>query len=214
MSYRLYNRLGSGGFAIEVALTLAGARFELELLDSVPGNPLPESFREINPWGQVPALILPDGSLMTESAAMLIHIAAAHPDKGLAPTSGTPAHARFLRWLVFLAANVYEAEIRIGYPDRFTTDPAGAPAISEAAHRRMTEGLALVAAEVTPGGYLFGAEMGVIDVYIAMLVAWHGDGGMVGEGAALAHRVAAHPVVAPIWQRNFDSRMDVKWGRR
>lgn len=52
MPYKLYNRLGSGGFAVEAALALAGVDFEFVEVDSVPGTPLPESFRDINPWGK------------------------------------------------------------------------------------------------------------------------------------------------------------------
>ena len=45
MGYRLYNRLSSGGFVVEAALTLAGAAFELVELDSKVGTPLDDSFR-------------------------------------------------------------------------------------------------------------------------------------------------------------------------
>jgi len=54
MIYKLYNRLGSGGFVVEAALTLCDEPFELINLDSTPGTELPESFRAFNPWGQVP----------------------------------------------------------------------------------------------------------------------------------------------------------------
>ena len=213
MSYKLYNRLGSGGFVVEAALTLAEASFELELLDSVPNTPLPEAFREINPWGQVPVLLLPDGTFMTESAAILIHLAAAHPEKALAPAPGTSAHAVFLRWMVFLSANVYEAVLRHGYPDRFTADPDGAPAVVEAADRRLAEGLRVVEDTLAPDGFLLGEAMSVADLYLAMLNAWHGAGKELPLCEALTHRVAAHPVVAPVWRRNFDHRLSTAWGR-
>ena len=116
MSYTLYNRPGSGGFVVEAALTLAETPFQLIELDSKAGTTLPDSFRETNPWGQLPTLILPDGSTMTETAAMLIHIAAAFPEKNLAPPPGTPAHAAFLRWTVFAGINVYEARPRCWAP--------------------------------------------------------------------------------------------------
>ena len=59
MTYQLYNRDGSGGFVVEAVLALADESFELIRLDSTPGTPLPESFRDINPWRQVPVLITP-----------------------------------------------------------------------------------------------------------------------------------------------------------
>jgi GST-like protein len=39
----------------------------------------------VNPMQQVPALILPNGELMTESAAILIHLADSHPAARLSP---------------------------------------------------------------------------------------------------------------------------------
>ena len=107
MPYRLYNRVGSGGFVVEAALALAETAFELEELDSRPSTPLPESFRVHNPWRQVPTLILPDGSTMSETAAILIDLSACHQDKELGPRPGTTAHAQFLRCggLVRVSAN-------------------------------------------------------------------------------------------------------------
>ena len=106
MSYKLYNRIGSGGFVVEAALALADIPHELVTLNSVTSTPLPASFRDINPWGQVPTLLTPDGDTLTESAAILIHLAACHPGKGLGPPPGSPEHGQFLRWLVFMSSNI------------------------------------------------------------------------------------------------------------
>ena len=48
MSYKLYNRTGSGGFVVEAALALADQPYQLVTMETKPGTPLPESFREIN----------------------------------------------------------------------------------------------------------------------------------------------------------------------
>ena len=205
MSYTLYNRPGSGGIVVEAALTLAGAPFELIELDSKAGTPLPESFRETNPWGQLPALILPDGTTMTETSAILVHLALCFPDRRLAPPPGTPAHAAFLRWTTFANVNLYEAVLRRGYPFRFTDDPEGQEALRRAAVRRMGEGLALIDAHVE-GPFLLGAEMTLADIYIAMLFAWHRGGIEAPRLARIAEAVRCHPVVGPIWRRHFGER--------
>jgi glutathione S-transferase len=214
MSYRLYNRDGSGGFAVEATLALAGIPFELIKVDSVPNTPLPESFREINPMGQVPVLITPDGTLMTETAAILIYLASAHPETKIGPAPATPAHAGFLRWNVFLSVNVYEAILRKGYPDRYTNDREGTAAVAAAADTRLRQSLEVIEQAVEPGRYLLGETLYSVDIYLAMLNAWQG----VDQGLPilddLTHRVAGHPVISPIWQRNFDHRLRTKWGRR
>ena len=205
MSYTLYNRPGSGGFVVEAALTLADAPFELIELDSKAGTPLSGSFRETNPWGQLPTLILPDGTIMTETSAILVHLSLCFPDKRLAPLPGTPAHAAFLRWMTFANVNLYEAVLRRGYPFRFTDDPAGYDALRSAAIRRMGEALAVIEAHVE-GPFLLGEEMTVADVYIAMFLVWHRGDLEAARLARIAEAVRGHPVVGPIWRRHFGQR--------
>ena len=74
MTYKLYNRAGSGGFAPEAALAVAGLPYDLILLDSAPSTPLPASFRDINPWGQVPVLITESGTALFESDAIVEYL--------------------------------------------------------------------------------------------------------------------------------------------
>jgi glutathione S-transferase len=206
MTYRLYNRLGSGGFVVEAALALAGAPVELVELESKPGTPLPESFRETNPWGQVPTLILPDGTTMTETAAILIHLAACYPEQRLAPEPGTPAHALFLRWTVFAGVNLYEAVLRAGYPFRFTTDPEATEATRAAAIGRMGAALTVLEEAIGSGPFLLGGSMSLTDVYLAMLFIWCESETDTPRLAALKERVKQHPTVAPIWRRHFGDR--------
>ena len=205
MIYTLYNRPGSGGVVVEAALTLADAPFELIELDSKAGTPLPESFRETNPWGQVPTLILPNGTTMTETSAILVHLGLCFPDKHLAPPPGTSAHGAFLRWTAFANVNLYEAVVRRGYPFRFTDDPEGYDALRSAATRRMREALALIDAHVE-GPFLLGEEMTVADIYIAMFFVWHRGGIEAPRLARIAQAVRGHPVVGPIWRRHFGER--------
>ena len=206
MTYRLYNRPGSGGFVVEAAFALADEPFDLVELDSKAGTPLAESFRETNPWKQLPTLILPDGSILTETTAILIHLAAVFPGKGLAPLPGTPAHGAFLRWMVFASVNLYEAVLRTGYPQRFTADPNAVDATRTAAVTRMGEALVVLEDAVDPGPFILGAEMSLADVYIAMLFAWYQGEIEAPRLAALKDCVTQNAVVAPIWRRHFGDR--------
>ena len=213
MAYKLYNRLGSGGFVVEAALNLVDAPFEFIEIDSIPNTPLPDSFREINPWGQVPVLITPEGMMMSESAAMLIEIAARYPGTDAGPHPATADHAAFLRWLVFMSVNVYENVLREGYPSRYTSDLAGIDGVVEAGRRRQSEALNLLDEQVGRHGQVLPGGFSSADIYLAMLNAWHGEGRGLPACDALTHKVAAHPIIAPIWQQNFDHRLSTKWGR-
>ena len=74
-------------------------------------------------------------------ATILIHLAACYPDEGFAPAAGTPAHAAFLRWIIFTNVNIYEATLRQSYPFRYTSDPNAHDATRDAAIARMGEAL-------------------------------------------------------------------------
>lgn len=206
MTYRLYNRAGSGGFVVEAALVLADAKFELVEHDSRPGTPLPPEFRKTNPWGQMPTLILPDGTTMTESVAILIHLAACFPDKRLAPNPGTTDHAVFLRWLIFASVNIYEGILRKGYASRFTSDPDAIEATRTAAIARTGEALEVLEAAIEKGPFLLGDSMSVADPFFAMMLIWFSGDIDAPKLTALAEGVRRHPIVGPVWRRHFGDR--------
>ncbi len=206
MTYRLYNRTGSGGFVVEAALVLADVEFELIEHESKPGTPLPQEFRETNPWGQFPTLILPDGTTMTESTAILIHLAACYPEKQLAPAPGTTAHAIFLRWLIFASVNAYEGILRTGYPTRFTSDPNAVEATQSAAIARTGEALEVLESAIGEGPFLLGNTLCVADPFIAMLFIWFRGEIDTPRLTALTQSVRNHPVVGPVWRRHFGDR--------
>lgn len=210
MTYRLYNRLGSGGFAVEAALVYGGVDHTLELVDSPPSTPMPEHFRAINPWNQVPALITQDGTLITETGAILIWLAARHPDLG--PQSGSDEHGAFVRWIVFLSANIYEGVLRQTYPERFGAEDT-VKVVARAARDRNQQAFELIEAALDGRETLVGDAISAADIYTAMLTAWHRDLSALPRVTALAEKVAGHPAIAPIWQKNFDHRLDRKWGR-
>ena len=185
--YKLYGRPGSGSFAVQVALEEIGAKYERIWVGREAADVA--QFRATNPTGRVPALVLPDGTTVFESAAMLIHLALEHPQSALAPPSGTGRHAVFLQWMVFLSANVYEAALRIYYSARYSTRGA---ADAEVIRKQGTEDfcthLALISQGLGP--FVLGSEYSIADVYLYMLVTWYpGD---KSELYARAPQLEAH----------------------
>lgn len=169
--YKLYGWSGSGSVAVQIALEESGAPYQRIWVSKEPASLA--AYRRINPTAKVPALVLPDGTVMAESAAMLIHLAAAHPAAQLAPPPGTSRHALFLQWMVFLSANVYEAVLRIYYPDRYLPAGAGAAGVDAIRDQGTVDYLAhleLLAAALGP--YVLGDSWSVADPYLYMLAGW------------------------------------------
>jgi glutathione S-transferase len=198
--FTLYGRSGSGSLAVQVALEEIGAPYERIWVGQEPAEVA--RFRRLNPTGKVPALVLPDGTLMFESAAMLVHLALLNPDAALAPKPGTSRHALFLQWMVFLSANVYEAALRMYYSDRYSSrgetdsDPIRQKGVAD-----FLTYVGLVSQSLRP--YVLGAKYSIADVYLNMLASWYPDGKAelharlpsLGAHAAL---VSARPAVAKV----------------
>lgn len=208
MPYVLYSHDGSGGAVVEAALTKAGVDFELVEIHTRKGHHREPDYGVLNPWRQVPALKLPDGTVMTESAAMAIHLAAAHPEAGLGPAPGSTAHAAFTRWLVFMSANVYEADLRYYYPDRYTTDPEGVQAVKQAGRDHMARAFALLEDMLGVTGYLADGRLTLADVYLSMLSIWYPEPLDCPRIKALRAQIDQDADYGPIWERHFGQR----WG--
>jgi len=65
-------------------------------------------YRSVNPLGYVPALVLDDGTLLTEGAAIVQYIADLVPEKKLAPPNGTIERVKLQAWLNFFASEMHK----------------------------------------------------------------------------------------------------------
>ena len=180
-NYTLYGRPGAGSFAPQVLLEEIGARYERVWIDRDPAAVA--AFKKINPTGKVPALALPEGPVIFESAAICIHLATVHSDARLAPRAGTAAHARFLQWMVFMAANLYDSALRIYYPARYIA--GGERQADDVKTQAMSEfvgHLQFISESLSP--YVLGETLSAADSYLYMLASWY-----VGELKGLHARL-------------------------
>lgn len=204
--YTLYGRRGAGSQAVEALLAQCGAACTMIEVPRLADGSVSSDFLAINPRGEVPALILPDGEIMTESAAIMIHVADCHPDSGLAPAIGDRQRARYLRWIAYLATTVYMSDLRMYYPARYSTDASDAPAIKQKAAADMQRDFDIFAAELGKGPFILGERMSAADIYAAMLVTWADDSEVLYARHPVIRKlyegVVSHPAIAAAWKRN------------
>jgi maleylpyruvate isomerase len=81
--------LSSASYRVRIALSLKGLQFKSVLLDLRAGEQRHEKFLQINSQGFVPALVLDDGTVLTQSAAIIEYLDEIHPRPPLLPQ--TPA---------------------------------------------------------------------------------------------------------------------------
>lgn len=119
---RLYYSPGASSFPVHVALEMIGAPFALERIVLAEGKQHTPEYRAVNPRGRVPALDLGDGTVLTESVAILLHLAERHPDTRLLPPAGGLDRARCVEWMLFLNTSVMATMGAIFRSERYTDD--------------------------------------------------------------------------------------------
>jgi glutathione S-transferase len=204
---KLYWALDSGALAPHILLEEAGAEYELSVLDMENADESSQNYLKINPRGQVPAMVLEDGEIITESAAISLHIADSHPAAELIPPMGSSERARVYRWLFYAASNIYEGVLRFYYTERFTTDENQVDQVRESARLFIDYSWDLLEKELGQGPYLLGDTYSLVDPYLLMLTNWHDQPENLFTNNPLLKRlcdaVKARPAVQRIWSQHF-----------
>ena len=207
--YVLYGRPGWGSAIVELQLAWYGLPFRNEdsgdLFDSEEAR---ARLRPLNAITQVPTLVLPDGQVMTESAAITLHLADLTGRDDLVPGPQAPERAAFLRWLVFIVANIYPTFTYADLPGRFVT--AGgeeAQKAFRAAVDAYAQRLWGVVEAAAGSPWLLGQRMSALDLYAAVMTQWRPRRDWFVQHAprvlAAADAAAALPACAPVMARHF-----------
>lgn len=206
MSYTLYGDLGSGAFSAEAALAEAGAPYSFALVSLERNEQKAPAFLAINPSGKVPALRLPEGEVITESAAILLTLADHFPQSGLLPPGASNERAKAYRWLAFMAGEIYPIVEIVDYPERFVPEGEAAEALRKIARDRIRERI-LIIERMIQGPFLLSGGFSLLDIYAAMFSRWSLEAEWKREHLprllALAQAVSQRPAIAPIWRRHF-----------
>jgi GST-like protein len=203
--YHLITAKGGGGLIVEAALALAGVPYEVEDLAWEDVGPQSQRLAGLNPLGQVPTCLLPDGSVMTESAALVLHLSEVAPHAGLSPPPGDPLRPAFLRWLAFYVAAVYPTFTYGDDPARWVGEAPG-PALraSTDAHRERL--LRFLDTEAAREPWFLGERFSALDLYVLVMRPWRPGPKWLAANAprldAIAARCETLPAVARVLARN------------
>ncbi len=205
--YTLYGAAGSGSVAVEAALDLIGARYGLIDIPTWESAAQRERMAAVNPMRQIPALVLPGGELLTESAAILMWLADTHSEAGLCPRPDDPLRAQYLRWMVFVPASIYSMYWVHDVPSRLAEGAEAEGVIEHRTIERIAECWRMMDAQVSPGRYILGDTLSVLDLYVAVVSRWSPRRERFArEAPRLAQvvaRVDADVRLTELWSRRF-----------
>ena len=205
--YKLFARPGWGSVLAETQLAWYGLPYKIEDLDDLfKSATARERLAPANPLTQVPTLVLPDGQVMTESAAITLHLADAAQSADLVPAAGEAARPQFLRWLVFLVANVYPTFTYADDPARFVEGEKAQQAF-EANVGAYRQRLWKQVEEAAGAPRFFGPRFSALDIYVAAMTHWRPQRQWFAAECprltAIALATDAEPRLAAVWKRNF-----------
>ena len=202
----LHGCKGCGSTVVEALLELAGMPYTRRVFDWDDRDAW-DRLRAVNPLAQVPTLVLDDGTIVTESAAIVLWIAAQRPEARLLPP-GERERALAYRWIVSFATNVYGPIVIGDFPSRWVDGEAAQDSLKSRALQRLRDAWMSFEAAIAPSPYLLGDRLSALDVYVAMIARWRPGRAWIAANCPKAMTAVllteAHPVVASVWARNFD----------
>jgi GST-like protein len=203
---RLFGEPGWGSAIVEAQLDWYGLAFDFERVGNLfKSAESRQRLSAVNPLAQIPTLVLADGAVLTESAAITLHLAEITGQDSLVPRLGDAARLPFLRWLVFLVANVYPTYTYGDEPARFVDGTEAQQSFRgyvDAYAKKLYSQLETVAG----APWFLGERFSALDLYIAVMTRWRPKREWFATStpnlAALAARTEQLPQLVACWGRN------------
>ncbi|WP_145535987.1 glutathione transferase GstA [Yersinia thracica] len=163
---KLFYKPGACSLSPHIVLREAGLDFSIESVDlATKKTETGEDYLRINPKGQVPALLLDDGSLLTEGVAIVQYLADIVPDRQLIAPSGTLSRYHAIEWLNFVATELHK-----GFSPLF--NPKTPDEYKAIARERLDKQFSYVDSELAKHDYLLGSKFSVADAYLFTVTRW------------------------------------------
>ncbi|MEH6629296.1 MAG: glutathione S-transferase family protein [Halopseudomonas aestusnigri] len=170
--YKLHYYPGNANLAPHMLLEELGADYELIYVDRNNQAHKSADYLALNPTGRIP--VLEDGAMViSETAAICLHLADRHPEGRMVPDVATPERAKFYQWLMFLTNTVQTEFLIYFYSDRYSTDVDNAAEIKAAAEARLNDYFRIIDEQLgKKGPYMMGKAVSLLDFYVLMLSRW------------------------------------------
>lgn len=177
---KLFYANGTISIAPALVLVEAGIDHDLARIDFAKGAQMAPEYLAINPKGRVPALVLKDGTILTETGALLDYIAAIAPAAGLVPTA--PEDAAHMRSVMYyLASTMHVAHAHKMRGTRWADKAESHADMTAKVPETMTACAAYVEGECLRGTYVCGDSFTLADPYLFVVCSW-----LVGDGVSIA----------------------------
>lgn len=169
---KLFYKPGACSLAPHIVAHEAAIDLEIVQVDLVTKKTeQDEDYLATNPNGYVPALVLDNGELLTESQILVQYLADLKPESGLMPKAGEMDRYRVQRWLAFISSELHKTFGPLFRPDT-------PEATKQASRALLAKRLSYVDASLEGKSYLFGDRFTAADAYLWTVLRWSGRVGV------------------------------------
>ncbi|WP_299640002.1 glutathione S-transferase family protein [uncultured Ruegeria sp.] len=161
--------------AVAIALEEAGLEYEAIKLDFTGGEQTKPAYKQINPKGRVPALVV-DGGILTETGALLEFVAAKAPKAGLVPPDPVVA-ARMREVMFYLASTMHVNHAHKLRGHRWADKQSSWKDMKDKVAQTMTASCTYISSNGLRGPFVLGEAFSLADAYLFVVCSWlEGDG--------------------------------------
>ena len=161
--------------AVAIALEEADLAYEAIRLDFAGGEQTGTAYKQINPKGRGPALVV-DGGILTETGALLDYIAALAPQARLIPDDLILA-ARMREVMYYLASTVHVNHAHGLRGARWADKKSSWKDMKDKVPQTMTTGCEYIVSNGLRGPFVLGEAFSLADAYLYVVCSWlEGDG--------------------------------------
>lgn len=163
---KLYYAPGACSLSTHIALREAGYDVDLVKVDlAAKKTEAGDDYYAISPKGQVPALKLDTGELLTEGAAIVQYVADQKPDSKLAPAHGSMARYRLAEWLNYVGSEMHKA-VGALFNKKYSDDT------KQIMKDALKPKFDFLTKELQSRLYLMGEQFTVADGYLFTILGW------------------------------------------
>ncbi len=156
--------------AVAIALEEAGLEYEAIKVDFATSEQTSTAYKQINPKGRVPALVV-EGGILTEAGALMEYISAKAPEAGLTPDDPLLA-ARMREMMFYLASTMHVNHAHRIRGERWADNESSWKDMEAKAPETMTASCEYVVSNGLRGPFVMGERFSLADAYLYAICLW------------------------------------------
>lgn len=193
---KLYLTPGSCSTGVHILLEELELVFEAHIINLLAGDHQKPAYLAVNPKATIPALVLDDGTVLTEFAAIAYWLARSYPRAKLLPGDAA-GDAKVIELIDYVVGTLHgQGFARIFTTEKFTPNPADFEVVRAQGLSIVQRGFNLVEAQLPSQGYAMGA-FSIADAALFYVEFWADKSDIALPENCLAHYrlMCSRPVV-------------------